>query len=160
MNGDKKKKGSSVGWVIFTLVLGTVLSAIGEIGSEALLIVIPIIAILIIIFAFRTIFKTISGLSKSAGERPARREPLEDRAPRHSRRDGEERPRRAGREEADRPSIFRREPLEDKPISHQRELLPMDEYERQKRLDQLENFLKNGTIDREEYRKLRARYER
>lgn len=149
MNGDRKKKGSSVGWVIFTVVLGTVLSAIGEIGSEALLIVIPIIAILIIIFAFRTIFKTISGLSKSAGERPARREPLEDREPR-----------RAGREEADRPSIFRREPLEDKPISHQRELLPMDEYERQKRLDQLENFLKNGTIDREEYRKLRARYER
>lgn len=149
MNGDKKKKGSSVGWVIFTVVLGTVLSAIGEIGSEALLIVIPIIAILIIIFAFRTIFKTISGLSKSAGERPARREPLEDREPR-----------RAGREETDRPSIFRREPLEDKPISHQRELLPMDEYERQKRLDQLENFLKNGTIDREEYRKLRARYER
>lgn len=159
MNGDKKKKGSSVGWVIFTVVLGTVLSAIGEIGSEALLIVIPIIAILIIIFVFRAIFKTISGLSKSAGERPARREPLEDRAPRRSRR-AEEKPLRAGRDEADRPSIFRREPLEDKPISHQRELLPMDEYERQKRLNQLDNFLKNGTIDREEYRKLRARYER
>ena len=76
MNGDKKKKGSSVGWVIFTVVLGTVLSAIGEIGSEALLIVIPIIAILIIIFVFRAIFKTISGLSLHAGslwrtERPA-----------------------------------------------------------------------------------------
>lgn len=34
------------------------------------------------------------------------------------------------------------------------------EYDRQKRLEQLDGFLKNGIIDREEYRRMKERYEK
>lgn len=163
MNGEKKKKRGGGGWAIAIIILGAILSNIGEMGIDVFALLIPLIGIAVIVGVFVFVFKMIkaaqSGGQQPAQARPMRREPLEDRAPRRAHRE-EERPVRARRDAEDRPSIFRREPLEDKPVSHQRELLPMDEYERQKRLNQLENFLKNGTIDREEYKKLRARYER
>lgn len=167
MNGDKKKKRSGGGWAIFAVIIGAVISALGDLdGTDAFGFIVVIVILAMVGGVFGLIFALIKKASNAAADsgqaesRPIRREPLEDRAPQRVRRDGY-RPVRARRDEEDRrPSIFRREPLEDKPISHQRELLPMDEYERQKRLEQLENFLKNGTIDKEEYRKLRARYER
>ncbi len=36
----------------------------------------------------------------------------------------------------------------------------LDEYDRRKRLEQLDVFLKNGIIDREEYRRMKERYEK
>lgn len=162
MNGDKKKKRGGVSWAVIALILGAVLSALGNLdGATAFgfIFVIVILAVVSVIFGlvFSAIKRVINAEAHGSREesRSMRRESPEDREPRQSRRED-----RLSRREEDRPSIFRREPLEDKPVSHQREILPMDEYERQKRLNQLENFLKNGTIDKEEYRKLRARYER
>lgn len=162
MNGDKKKKRSGGGWAIFAVIIGAVISALGNLdGATAFGFIVVIVILAMVGGVFGLIFALIKKASNAATDsgqaesRPMRRESPEDRAPRQSRRED-----RLSRREEDRPSIFRREPLEDKPVSHQREILPMDEYERQKRLNQLENFLKNGTIDKEEYRKLRARYER
>lgn len=176
MNGDKKKKRSGGGWAIFAVIIGAVISALGDLdGTDAFGFIVVIVILAMVGGVFGLIFALIKKASNAATDsgkaegRPLRRERMEDfpryarqlenREPRRDRREAD-RPVRARREGEDRPSIFRREPLEDKPISHQRELLPMDEYERQKRLEQLENFLKNGTIDKDEYRKLRARYER
>ena len=165
MNGDKKKKRSGGGWAIFAVIIGAVISALGDLdGTDAFGFIVVIVILAMVGGVFGLIFALIKKASNAAADsgqaesRPMRRGRMED-FPRYARQ-AEGRPVRARRDGEDRPSLFRREPLEDKPISHQRELLPMDEYERQKRLEQLENFLKNGTIDKEEYKKLRARYER
>lgn len=165
MNGDKKKKRSGGGWAIFAVIIGAVISALGDLdGTDAFGFIVVIVILAMVGGFFGLLFALIKKASNAAADsgqaesRSMRRGRMED-FPRYARQ-AEDRPVRARRDGEDRPSLFRREPLEDKPSSHQRELLPMDEYERQKRLEQLENFLKNGTIDKEEYKKLRARYER
>ena len=153
MNREKKKKGGGLALigVAFAIVFNIMARLDAENIALGVFVMILLVAVLVLISVFGAIIKAVKNRGGTPEEdSPARREPAEDR-PRSFRRESEE----------DRPSVFRREPLEDKPISRsQRELLPMDEYERRKRIEQLDGFLKNGIIDKAEYRKLRARYEK
>ena len=141
MNREKKKKGGGLALigVAFAIVFNIMARLDAENIALGVFVMILLVAALVLISVFGAIIKAVKNRGGTPEEeRPARREPLEDR-----------------------PRSFRREPLEDKPVSRaQRELLPMDEYERRKRIEQLDGFLKNGIIDRAEYKKLRARYEK
>lgn len=153
MNGENgKKKTSGKGRSIALIVLAIIIS-FAKLSSEEFAISLVIIMLAALVLGIYAVVKAAKKQAEDRGDERSyrsapRRESIEDRP---LRRESLE----------DRPSHFRRGPLEDKPISRaQREMLPMDEYERRKRIEQLEGFLKNGIIDKAEYRKLRARYER
>lgn len=143
MNGDKKKKKDNGGLAVVIIALVIGMNIMTKMGARGILIIVPLMMFIVVAVIFVSVFKSLKKTAENQGQAaaensPRRREPLEDR-----------------------PSFFRRESLEDKPVSRgQRELLPMDEYERRKRIEQLDGFLKNGIIDRAEYKKLRARYEK
>lgn len=142
MNGDKKKKkggGLALIGVAFAIVFNIMARLDAENIALGVFVMILLVAALVLISVFGAIIKAAKNRGGTPEEeRPARREPVEGR-----------------------PSILRRKPLEDKPASRaQREQLPIDEYERRKRIEQLDGFLKNGIVDKEEYKKLRARYEK
>lgn len=145
-NGKKNKNGKGRARAIALIVLA-LLTALARNGVDALVIFPVIIMFAAVAVAVYSVVKAIKKQAEDRGSertdefmtrrepperRPMRREPLEDN------------PRR--RDAAERPAP--------------REMLPMDEYERRKRIEQLDGFLKNGIIDKAEYKKLRARYEK
>lgn len=140
----RKNNTSKSYWWIIAIVLGVVLNlAETGINFDAVFAIIQIAIFIIVIAAVIKIRKNAAEKKADRGEKTA------------AQRQGfsmERRPLSSDRPH--RPSAVRQRE-EYRPIE-----LSSTEYDRQKRLKQLDGFLENGIIDREEYKVLRARYEK
>lgn len=161
---QRKRKNNSTKavWWIIAIVLGVVLNlADSGINFDAVFAIIQIAIFIIVIAA-------VIKIRKSAVEKRADRDkaPAAERQgfPKERRPVSPERPQLS--KVPNQMSFFREEgrPARSQAVRQKEEYRPIEmsstEYDRQKRLKQLDGFLKNGIIDREEYKVLRARYEK
>ena len=153
---DGKKKNSGAGWIIAAIVvfLFNVIGESGDISGEDLVPVLMIVFIIAaIIFA---VYAGIKAAKKYAAGFSSVKKPAGFSA---------ERIKASFTREEKNPELFSRSSApsrqEGKPRYYDENAAAANfERDRQRRLAQLEVFLKNGIIDRDEYRVLHDRYER
>ena len=159
-NKDKNRKKGGSPWVAIAVMLAaTVISSL-ENGRDGAVIVmmVVILAVLGAIVALVAVKKKAAGGAKTT---PYQTQTANDSKPRQSLKS-------STATEGMKPfSIFTKEAtMEDFSFSHKKKPESCDygqvnhtfSHDQQRRLEQLDSFLKNGLIEKDEYRKLRARY--